>query len=79
MILSTYLLQIPVMLLVMIGVGVYMYIQPYQGVCMNTLEVVLLVDILLMIMITSTDHFKVITRLVLAGHVIQFVTDNCSV
>ena len=67
------------MLLVMIGVGVYMYIQPYRRLCTNILEVVLLVDILLMIMITSTDHFKVITRLVLVGRVIQFVTDNCSV
>ncbi|XP_065908083.1 uncharacterized protein [Dysidea avara] len=49
---------IPVMLLVMISVAIYMYIQPYQGLWTNILEVVLLGDILFMVMITSTDLFK---------------------
>ena len=55
------------MLLVMISVAIYMYIQPYQGLWTNILEVVLLGDILLMVMITSTDHFKVITTQVLTS------------
>ena len=63
----------------MINVAAVMYAQPYFRMYSNILEIFLLGDILWMIMITSTGHFKVITRLVLAGHVIQFVTDNCSV
>ena len=55
------------MFLLMISVAIYMYIQPYQGLCTNILEVVLLGDILLMLMITSTDHFKVITVQVLTS------------
>jgi len=47
------------MLLVMIIVAIYMYIQPYHKMGTNILEVVLLGDILLMIMITSTNDLKV--------------------
>ncbi|XP_065909021.1 uncharacterized protein [Dysidea avara] len=65
---------IPVMLLVMISVAVYMYIQPYQGLCTNILEVVLLGDILLMVMITSTDHFKT-TAVFDSDH--SFSIDQC--
>ena len=49
------------MLLMMVGLAIYMYIQPYQGLGTNILEVGLLVDILLMVIITSIDHFKVTT------------------
>jgi len=55
------------MLLVMIGLAIYMYIQPYQGLGTNILEVVLLGDILIMVIITSIDQFKVTTSQVLTG------------
>ena len=55
------------MLLVMISLAIYMYIRPYQGLGINILEVVLLGDILLMVIITSIDHFKVKTSQVLTG------------
>ncbi|XP_065908085.1 uncharacterized protein [Dysidea avara] len=65
---------IPVMLLVMISVAIYMYIQPYQGLWTNILEVVLLGDILLMVIISSTDHFKT-TAVFDSDH--SFCIDQC--
>ena len=42
------------MLLTMTYVALYAYAQPYQISCINLLEVVMLVDILLLLMIAST-------------------------
>ncbi|XP_065906983.1 uncharacterized protein [Dysidea avara] len=65
---------IPAMWMLMISVAIYMYIQPHQGLWTNILEVVLLGDILLMVMITSTDHFKT-TAVFDSDH--SFSIDQC--
>ena len=52
--------QAPVLLLTMAYVTLYAYAQPYQIPYANLLAVVLLVDILLLLMIISTEvsHYK---------------------
>ena len=45
----------PVLLLTMAYVTLYAYDQPFQELYINLLAVVLLVDILLLLMITSTE------------------------
>ena len=47
-------MQAPVLLLTMAYVAVHAYAQPYQELYINLLEMVTLVDILLLLMITST-------------------------
>ena len=43
----------------MIYAAVYSYVQPYKSWHTNILEAVLLVDLLLMLAVSSTAHFKV--------------------
>ena len=61
------------LLCTMIYVAVYLYIQPYKSWCINILEVVLLVDLLLILTISSTVQFKV-TENVQFDDVINFIT-----
>ena len=61
------------LLCAMIYVAVYSYIQPYKSWCINILEVVLLVDLLLILTISSTVQFKV-TENVQFDDVINFIT-----
>ena len=48
-------IQCPVLLLQMVYVALYAYAQPYQKLYINLLEVVILVDLSLLLMITSTE------------------------
>ena len=48
-------MQTPVLLLTMANVAVYAYAQPYGKLYINLLEIVMLVDLLLLLMITSAD------------------------
>ena len=48
-------MQAPVLLLTMGYVALYAYAQPYQKLYINLLEVIMLVDVLLLLMITSTE------------------------
>ena len=48
-------MQTPVLLLTMANVAVYAYAQPYRKLYINLLEIVVLVDLLLLLMITSAD------------------------
>ena len=48
-------MQAPVLLLTMANVALYAYAQPYQKLYINLLEVVMLVDLSLLLMITSTE------------------------
>ena len=57
----------------MMYVAVYLYIQPYKSWSINILEVVLLVDLLLILTISSTVQFKV-TENVQFDDVINFIT-----
>ena len=57
----------------MIYVAVYSYIQPYKSWYINILEVVLLVDLLLILTISSTVQFKV-TENMQFDDVINFIT-----
>ncbi|XP_065913374.1 uncharacterized protein [Dysidea avara] len=49
---------VPIMMLLMIYVVIFMYIQPYHLLYLNVMEIVLLGDILIMAIITSTANFK---------------------
>ena len=46
--------QAPVLLLTMFNVALYAYAQPYKIMYINLMEVTMLVDMLLLLMITST-------------------------
>ena len=48
-------MQTPVLLLTMANVALYAYAQPYRKLYINLLEIVVLVDLLLLLMITSAD------------------------
>ena len=48
-------MQTPVLLLTMANVALYAYAQPYRRLYINLLEIVVLVDLLLLLMITSAD------------------------
>ena len=49
--------QAPILLLTIAYLGLYAYAQPYQKLYINLLEIVILVDVLLLLMITSTEVF----------------------
>ena len=51
----TFIMQTPVLLLTMANVALYVYAQPYRKLYINLLEIVVLVDLLLLLMITSAD------------------------
>ena len=51
----TFIMQTPVLLLTMANVALYAYAQPYRKLYINLLEIVVLVDLLLLLMITSAD------------------------
>ena len=48
-------IQAPILLLTIAYVGLYAYTRPYQKLYINLLEIVVLVDVLLLLMITSTE------------------------
>ena len=52
-------MQAPVLLLTMVYVAIYAYLKPYRSLYINVLEVFTLVDIMLQLVIASTDKFKV--------------------
>ena len=51
--------QIPVLLCTIIYTAAYAYIQPFENLWVNILEATIQVDILLMLVISSTAQFKV--------------------
>ena len=52
-------LQAPVLLLTMVYVAMFAYLQPYHSLYINILELFMLVDIMLQLMIASTHQLKV--------------------
>lgn len=52
--------QGPVLLLAMCSVMVYAFLQPYHRLTVNLLEIFTMVDVLLLLMISSTEQFKVL-------------------
>ncbi len=61
-------LQAPVLLLTMVYVAVFAYLKPYRSFYINVLEVFTLVDIMLQLIIASTQQLKV-RLLVIDRHV----------
>jgi len=53
------LFQIPILLCTIIHTAIYAYVQPFDNQWVNILETTVLVDILLMLAISSTAKFKV--------------------
>jgi len=49
--------QGPVLLLAMCSVMVYAFLQPYHRLTVNLLEIFTMVDVLLLLMISSTEQF----------------------
>ena len=60
-------MQAPVLLLTMANVALYAYAQPYQKLYINLLEVVMLVDVLLLLMITSTEVYILLYHIYCSG------------
>ena len=52
-------LQAPVLLLTMVYVAVFAYLKPYRSFYINVLEVFTLVDIMLQLIIASTQQLEV--------------------
>jgi len=53
------LLKAPLLLLTMVYIAVFTYVKPYQMLYINLLEVFTLVDIMMLLIIASTNRFKV--------------------